>query len=201
MGKYLDLARAAQAGVKKWCWSGRPGYALNDALEHACYTIHPKSYLEIGVNGGGSLRAVYSRAPLDLIILCDNWSGRSGYHGHGHIADTLRVWDYKGHVMYLDGDSKVEIPKLQDEPNKIFLPLDLILIDGDHSPGAANTDLENVWPLLRPGGLLVVDDVSNSRYPHVRHEFHEFTMRHQDAVRVPEDKGGEHNCAMLTKVE
>jgi hypothetical protein len=35
---------------------------------------------------------------------------------------------------------------------------DWIYIDGDHSTEAVKADLENYWPKLRPGGVLVADD-------------------------------------------
>jgi predicted O-methyltransferase YrrM len=36
---------------------------------------------------------------------------------------------------------------------------DLINIDGDHSYEGACRDIENTWPLLAPGGLMLIDDI------------------------------------------
>lgn len=41
----------------------------------------------------------------------------------------------------------------------------LINVDGDHSYEGALKDMTHVWPLLRPGGLMLVDDMS---FAHVR---------------------------------
>ena len=38
---------------------------------------------------------------------------------------------------------------------------DLILVDGDHSEAGAHQDLQNVFPRLAPGGMLVFDDIAH----------------------------------------
>jgi hypothetical protein len=41
-----------------WTWSGAEGMDLHEALRAACKVISVTSYLEIGVDGGGSLNTV-----------------------------------------------------------------------------------------------------------------------------------------------
>jgi predicted O-methyltransferase YrrM len=40
---------------------------------------------------------------------------------------------------------------------------DLVYIDGDHSPEAVTADSERVWPLVRPGGVIIWDDYNWGR--------------------------------------
>ena len=60
---------------------------------------------------------------------------------------------FSGRIEFLDGLSHDLIPTISRRRR-----FDLILVDGDHSVGAAADDVANVWPLLKVGGLLVLDD-------------------------------------------
>jgi len=37
-------------------------------------------------------------------------------------------------------------------------PIDVLLIDGDHGLNAVRSDLDNLAPYVRPGGVLILDD-------------------------------------------
>jgi len=120
--------------------------------------LKPKSYLEIGVREGDSLKAVlFGHSFITKLVLCDTWGGKyggSGRGGHKHIEKFLNNIRYDGEVKFLDGDSKYMIPTLDDK-------FDLILVDGDHSYEGAYTDLNNTWKLLEEGGFLVFDDITH----------------------------------------
>jgi hypothetical protein len=44
---------------------------------------------------------------------------------------------------------------------------DLVLIDGDHTAPMVFLDLALVWPLLKTGGVCIMDDYGNSKIPGV----------------------------------
>jgi hypothetical protein len=43
------------------------------------------------------------------------------------------------------------------------MPFDLVLVDGDHDFAPAQLDLYNCWPLVKPGGFLVFDDIQSDQ--------------------------------------
>ena len=57
--------------------------------------------------------------------------------------------------------------------------LDFIFIDGDHSYVGCRNDFVNYWPLLRVGGMIVLQDSHSSKWVHVTRFMNEL-----------EDKGG-----------
>jgi predicted O-methyltransferase YrrM len=176
-----------------WEWSGIPGQDLHDALCFACKSIRPKSYLEIGVDGGGSLRTVLVNASLVRIVLCDIWNPKYCDHGlsnHEHIIPVLDLFD--AHVTFLDGDSKVLVPILSEE-------FDLITVDGDHSAEGANADLTNSWRLLKRGGCLVFDDVGHHVFPQLNKVFTDFLRDNSDARLIKEKNADWRNTAIVVK--
>jgi Methyltransferase domain len=185
--------------MKSWTYSGQPGEDLHDALRQAAAQIRPSTYLEIGVDGGGSLKTVLSMCHPKRIILADCWNPK--YSGHGitsnkHIKKVLGFHKYTGETIYLDGDSKETIPKfILDYPIK---PVELILIDGDHSLEGALTDLLNCWPLLADDGVLVVDDIGHPNYPDVEKAVNHFSQG-VDCEFIPEATGKKSNCVIMRK--
>jgi len=172
------------------------GYDIHDALIFACGFIAPRSYLEIGVDGGGSFFAVLEAAEIEYAVLCDVWNPdycKHGLDGHEHIERQLQGRGLK-RVQFLDGDSRQKIPELSGQ---VF---DLITVDGGHTEEIATADLENCWPLLREGGMLAFDDVGHTQYPHLEGVFLAFMGRHSDAVLIPEVGADWRNCALVAKL-
>lgn len=143
-----------------WKWSGETGLDLHEALRAACSYLHPVlSYLEIGVDGGGSLNTVLCQGVPPRIVLCDIWDPT--YCNHGDVKPYVNgVLEFFGaKAEFLDGDSKETVPRLRET-------FDLITVDGDHSEAGAYEDLINAWPLVRSGGgILVMDDINHPEYP------------------------------------
>lgn len=147
---------------KRGWWSGRTRIKqrpLDDALIAICEATPPRRYLEIGTREGGSLTAVlrFSRPQPDLIVCCDTWGralGGTGRGSHAHIDRLMDAEGYAGERRFLDGRSQDLIPRLR------LRNFDVVLVDGDHREGPAREDVANTWPLVRPGGLLVLDDTN-----------------------------------------
>lgn len=129
---------------------------LYSIMQSAAQQTKPRAYFEIGCREGGSLIKMLAFAPqLETIVVSDTWGDAYGGTGRGnckHIVELLGKLNYKGFFLALSGDSKELVPHLSAQ-------FDMILVDGDHSAEGASTDIKNVWPLLRSGGLLVVDDI------------------------------------------
>ena len=60
---------------------------------------------------------------------------------------------------------------------------DFIFIDGYHSFEQTLNDLENYWPLLRLGGILMLDDYVDA-YPGVKQAWDEFLLSKSEYIRV-----------------
>lgn len=187
---------------RRWQLSGRnspeySGWDLQDALTAACGMIAPRSYLEIGVDGGGSFYAVLEAAEIDRAVLCDIWNPVYCDHGlasHEHITAQLVGFPRAPKVLeFLDGDSREKVPGLAGQT------FDLITVDGGHSAEVAEADLENCWPLVRTGGMLAFDDVRHPEYPHLDGVFRSFLARHDDALLVPEEDADWRKAALLVK--
>jgi len=58
------------------------------------------------------------------------------------------------------GPSSQLLPRIARESS----PIDLFLHDGDHTYPVQLSDFRTVWPYIRPGALIVVDDVCNPAF-------------------------------------
>lgn len=174
-----------------WRWSGEPGMDLHEALRAACKLISVVSYLEIGVDGGGSLNTVLCEGIPTRIVLCDIWNPE--YCGHGDAKPVVMgiLQYFQTDALFLDGNSKVMIPLLKEQ-------FDLVLVDGDHSTEGATIDLMNAWPLVRAGGILVMDDIRHPDYPWLKAVWHDAIMKFSDMTVIPELHGG-CNAALAMK--
>jgi predicted O-methyltransferase YrrM len=130
----------------------------------------PKSYLEIGVCEGESLACVLQHSKLELLVLCDKWGvdyGGSGRGNHAHILRLLKELGHQGETIWLDGDSARLVPSLS-------VQVEMILVDGDHSASGGLRDLKNAWPLLKPGGVLIFDDLKHPAHIPLQDAYREF---------------------------
>lgn len=155
---------------------------LHNVLAFISQYDRPQKYLEIGVREGGSLNAVLDHHHPKKLYLCDTWGRAYGGTGRGnpaHIEKLLRESEYYGEVHFLNGDSKIMIPRLKET-------FDLILVDGDHSYKGAYKDLQNVWPLLEKPGYLVFDDITHKSHKYLLKCVHRF-IREVDAKVMYED--------------
>jgi hypothetical protein len=160
--------------------------SLYQYLAEHCRTHAVRRYLEIGTRDGGSLRIVLENAGPDLMSVCvaDQWGtayGGSGRGGHAHVDQLLDDFNFSGERVFLDGNSRETIPALMPAKADAF---DLVLVDGDHSADGGLADLENVWPLVMPGGCLVFHDITHPEHLYLSDVFAGFVATHRAPHRM-----------------
>jgi predicted O-methyltransferase YrrM len=118
--------------------------------------LQPRTYLEIGTRFGYSLVAVARGAPkLECVVSCDleTYDNPHALSSQTIAERNLRASGYRGEAIFIADDSR---RLAQHVAGKRF---DLILIDGDHSYEGCRCDILTCYPLLAPGGVLMVDDL------------------------------------------
>lgn len=123
----------------------------------APYRYTAKEICEIGVDKGGSLQAWEEYFPKAIIIGVDN--NRS-------VIDSLqekllRPYYYnfvhpRIFLMCLDAGQ----PELKTAANRLY---DIVIDDGSHEGIDIINAFAVLWPMVRSGGLYIVEDVASSR--------------------------------------
>jgi cephalosporin hydroxylase len=118
--------------------------ALNGLLPDPCNHI-----VEIGVRFGGTLRYWHDLCPEADILGIDQ-------------APELRWEPEPSRITLLQKDS--HHPHTLDAVDQWLdgWKLDLLHIDGDHTPNGVKADYDMYSPLVRPGGIIVFHDVGVS---------------------------------------
>lgn len=133
---------------------------LTTVLWAAATLIRPTSYLEIGVRRGRSAAVVAAMCPDCAIFGFDLWMpdyAGAPNPGPEFVQKELSAVGHRGSLELMSGDSRKLVPSfLQQRPSLFF---DLITVDGDHSVLGAASDLANVLPRLKVGGIIVFDDI------------------------------------------
>lgn len=152
----MTAAVIAAAAMEHGAWQDQA--ELAQAVQLAASTS-PRVIVEIGCDSGGTLYAwtqicgrVYG------ITSGDNSPGGGGRGGQldSHGADVLAGDSH-------DTDSWAWL-------NRALLgsPVDVLVIDGDHSQAGCRQDLADYGPLVRPGGLILVHDIHTRGEPGVQ---------------------------------
>jgi predicted O-methyltransferase YrrM len=152
---------------------------INTVLLALSSSLHPQSYLEIGVRRGRSLAMVASVSPDSDVVACDMFiEGYAGMDNPGPdlVRSEIARVGFRGSLEFVIGDSHRMLPAyFRANPDRYF---DLITVDGDHSETGARADLETVLPRLKIGGALVFDDVSNPSHPELAGVWRRFLAAH-----------------------
>ena len=158
------------AGQQAWIKIAREQFGkhfrfadLTTTLWAAATFVRPSSYLEIGVRRGRSSCAVGATSPDCAIYGFDLWIAEYAdvpNPGPGFVRNELQAVGHHGPVDLISGDSRETVPAyLREHPDLFF---DIITVDGDHTLLGAATDLANVLPRLKVGGIVVLDDIATS---------------------------------------
>lgn len=162
------------------------GLIHHSVLAGVAHIVKARSYLEIGVQEGHSLRIVLqSGAPIKLIGVCDTWGtahGGTGRGSHEHIQKMLSEINYRGQVIWMDGRSRIMIPPLKQQ-------FDFVHVDGDHSEEGAYQDMKIAWE--KTAIAMAVHDTNWDQLPEVRRALNRFLdeVICNDVIEFPADKG------------
>jgi len=125
--------------------------AYEEFLYKKALEMNAQLVYEVGVREGYSTVAILQALEQTggRMISCDIQDYRQNIHaGRPIVSDR---W------TFIQIDS-IHFPAYLDEE------ADMIYIDGDHSYGAVRSDVIKLWPFLKVGGQMVLDDVQT--FPH-----------------------------------
>jgi Methyltransferase domain len=126
------------------------GSASEDELAYLRgLTAAMRNVAEIGFNYGDSARAMLS-ASRDIRVT----SFDIGLHDYVWPSKQQVDADYPGRHSLIVGDSRETVPAWT---GKRF---DLLFVDGGHTYEAVRADLANAPGVVRPGGLVMIDDLT-----------------------------------------
>ena len=122
------------------------GFSQGRLLSLISHLLKPKRILEIGTfTGYGSLCLAEGLSESGQVFTLENSAE------HAHFAEQhFERSPYAGKIQVLTG-------KALDSLNKIHETWDLAYLDADKSSN--RTYLEKIWPSVRIGGLVLVDNV------------------------------------------
>jgi len=158
--------------------------------EAHCYTAyyesilnpHPSHLLEIGMYEGASLKSWWEYLPDTEIYGVDD-NARD-------VSDTLEPTLQLPSIHHifgdsLDSDTKNKIQQMNSE-------FDIIIDDGSHYPKDQLQTFLNFFPLLKPNGIYVIEDIIPCHLPDADVSYHkndervnEFTKEFYDNTFIP----------------
>ena len=182
------------------CYGGqRPGNVGHyvdkiKALEIVAKELPPNArILEIGFHCGNSAYILLDNAELiSQFISIDH--GSDGHLSHVEKAAANFVQSFKN-FKFIRGDSKTCLEKLISEKCEKF---DLIHVDGGHEYFAAYNDMLLSDKLLRPGGILVLDDID---VPNVQRSYQEILLDNSSYEYIGRALGGWNSLFLVKKNE
>lgn len=140
-------------------WSKRGATNWQTSLSHLNAT--PLVYLEIGVFEGRSACWMLDHVmthPDSRYIGIDPWADYEGREGAAiELLAIANLASHREKAELIRGDSRWVLRQTRWRPESI----DVAYIDGDHRAEAVLTDSVLIWPLIRPGGVLIWDDYGN----------------------------------------
>jgi predicted O-methyltransferase YrrM len=120
-------------------------------------TARPRSMLEIGTAGGGTLFLFCAAAADDATLVTVDLPPPGGYRRHrGRIYRAFARGRQRVHALRADSQSSATLDLVRD---RLGGPVDFLFIDGDHSAAGVERDYELYGPLVRPGGLIAFHDI------------------------------------------
>jgi predicted O-methyltransferase YrrM len=127
----------------------------------------PKTIVEIGTANGGSLFSLCKLAPDNAFIISIDLP--AGEFGGGYPA-----WKTKIYSLFKKDTQKLLLLREDSHTTETFeklkmilkgTPIDFLFIDGDHSYEGVKKDFEMYSPLVVPGGMITLHDVTPSGLP------------------------------------
>lgn len=146
--------------------------STSEAFELAIREIEPKVIIEVGSWKGSSAIHMARLAPEAQILCVDTWLGSPEMIGtstplekelkRSHGWPQLYFTFISNVIRHVGRERICPLPTASTVAAKILSELrfqaDLIYIDGSHEYLDVKRDIEDYWPLLRSGGIMLLDD-------------------------------------------
>lgn len=121
------------------------------------YELKPSKMLEIGVQNGQSTKTILmalEKAKAGKLVSID--------HKRRETILDAEYSDLKPRWHFIRGNSHdqvtIDAAKAQLADGELY---DMLFIDGDHKMPGIQLDWENFFPMVKPGGLIMLHDITN----------------------------------------
>ena len=190
---YIDYLAAKAIQIERNC-VGRLATTVQDAIARQlileCVPGEQLCILEIGALYGISLAILYNHAITRYrkvqVVCLDPFDGY-----YGKVVDAV-LNSPVNDLTFLRNMRLANVPEADYSLIKHYstdpaalaaaaqLPINLLIIDGDHSHEGIKFDFDNYFPLLQPGGYVIFDDYNAKDWPGVQQ------FIDQDVRKTPE---------------
>lgn len=141
-------------------------------------TSHPHVIVEIGCDRGGTLYAWRQVCPRVYGITAADNSHAAGGSGKPLDAHGATVHIGDSHDM---ASRDWLVDRIRADGSPLGQPVDVLVIDGDHSEAGVRNDFAMYAPLVRPGGLVLLHDIAVVNDP--RAQVHRFWLELKGSAR------------------
>ncbi len=176
---------------------------MKPKVRRAMLQTMPKGGLavEIGVWKGDFTRMLLNQLQPKKLYLIDPWKSfedrNAAFDGQTKDAEFEKIYsDVKSRYAAEIEAGKVEVKRgLSGDVLSEFEEesLSFAYMDGDHSYKGVCADLEQLWPLMRPGGIIMMDDYHRRGWwgDDVVRAANEFIGSHAETVRIWSMRGAQ----------
>ena len=164
------------------------------AFAHVLNTVKPRLIIEVGSWKGASAIHMAKLAPQAEILCIDTWLGSAEmwdypdlkrHHGFPQVYYT-----FASNVVHFVGRERICPLPLSSTAAATLLKrrgvlADVVYIDGAHEYVDVRRDIEEYWPLVRPGGILFGDDYGHPEvYQAVQDTLHDVRVMWEKFVVI-----------------
>jgi predicted O-methyltransferase YrrM len=165
-------------------WFSGAIHGVSRSLCHAQTQAQPMRILEIGSWEGRSACWFLETFPEATIVCVDTFQG-----SEEHVAAGLDISGIKGRFLRNTAPHADRVTLLEGHSSSMLYGLepcsfDCIYVDGSHTEQDTFMDLMLSWGLLKPGGILLVDDYDQPAFPGVRRAVDTFATVYSDRLRL-----------------
>jgi hypothetical protein len=114
-----------------------------------------QNIFEIGIWDGGSTAYWFEYFKAQKIVAVDHLDREDSGYFRGYVESRKVADRVKTYWGVDQGDSRRLLEIVGSEFEE---PLDLVIDDGSHLPEETKASFETLYPLLRPGGIYVIED-------------------------------------------
>ena len=119
--------------------------------------LRPRKILELGIFDGGSLAFWFEYFHPEKLVGIDLAQGTDSQHFQRYAVESGRA----GRIKTYWGTDQVDRKRLREiVTQELGGSLDLVIDDASHFYAQTKISFETLFPLLRPGGLYIIEDWS-----------------------------------------